>query len=171
LVVVEIGDKNATGDVHVFGVNPWWSRNLKIRSEAGVIAKEMNSKTSDKGTTMMFVGYKEHESESIRMCDPSTEHVVVSAVTWLRCLFYQMDVWEVLEPRGELEVIKDNESQIDLPVQPWGTVMWKDLLVTEPTRGVVMHSCHAIKPLEHPIYSSAVKLHYLGEITELDHEE
>ena len=38
---------------------------------------------------MMFIRYGESESDSIRMWDPSTEHVdVMHDVIWLRRMFY-----------------------------------------------------------------------------------
>ena len=72
---------------------------------------------------------------------------------------------------GELEVIQDIETQVEVPMQPGGNVMWKDLIVTGPTSGVVMQSGHAIKPSECLTYSPAVKLRYLGEMAELNHAE
>ena len=65
LVVVEVKGKIATRDKHMFGANPAWSRKLRVWGEAGVVAEGKDSKTGDKGATMMFVGYAERESDSV----------------------------------------------------------------------------------------------------------
>ena len=110
------------------------------------MAKGKNSKTGDKGTMKMFIGYGERESDSIRLWDPSTERVVVMRdVIWLKHVFYQVDFMDVLELEGELEVIEDIEMQVEVPMQPGGTVMSKDLIVTGPTSGVVMQSGHILR--------------------------
>ena len=69
LVVVEVGGKTATHDMHMFGANPSWAQKLCVWGEAGIVAEGKNSKTGDKGTTMMFVGYADCESDSVRMWD------------------------------------------------------------------------------------------------------
>ena len=61
LVVVEIKGKLATRGMHLFGANPTWSKKLHVWVEARVIAEGKDSKTGNKGTAMMFVGYAEHE--------------------------------------------------------------------------------------------------------------
>ena len=56
LVVVKIKSKLATRDMHLFGGNPTWSKKLCVWGKAGVVAEDKDSKTGDRGTTMMFVG-------------------------------------------------------------------------------------------------------------------
>ena len=56
LVVIEINGKLAMHDMHMFGVNPKWTRILHIWGEAGVMTVNKDSKTGDKGATMMCVG-------------------------------------------------------------------------------------------------------------------
>ena len=67
LVVIEVSGKIAMRDVHMFSVNPKWTRNLQVWGEAGVMTVRKDSKTGDKGTKMMFIGYGEHESDSVCM--------------------------------------------------------------------------------------------------------
>jgi hypothetical protein len=67
----------------MFGANPKWSKNLCIWGEAGVMTVGNDSKMGDRGTTM-FMGYSEHESDSIKMWDPSTNRVIMTYnVIWL----------------------------------------------------------------------------------------
>lgn len=49
LVIIEMKGKVATHDVHVFSVNPTWSKNLCVCGEAGVVAKGKDSKTGNRG--------------------------------------------------------------------------------------------------------------------------
>ena len=89
LVVVEVKGKIATRDMHMCGANPAWSRKLRVWGEAGVVAVGKDSKTGDKGATMMFVGYAERESDSVRMWDMRTSRVVVSRdIMWLKRMFF-----------------------------------------------------------------------------------
>ena len=55
LIVVEVGGKTATHDTHMFGANPSWDWKLHVWGEAGIVAEGKNSKTGDKGTTMIFL--------------------------------------------------------------------------------------------------------------------
>ena len=68
---------------------------------------------------MMFVGYAEQESESVRMWDPSTKRVVVMHdVVWLKRLYFQPnDVAGVLELDTEEGL--DNKSENDTVVKPF----------------------------------------------------
>ena len=54
LVVSEVGGKTTTCDVHMFGANSSWSRNVHVWGEFRVMAKGKNSKTGEKGMIMMF---------------------------------------------------------------------------------------------------------------------
>ena len=65
LIVVEIKGKIATHDMHMSGAIPMWSKKLWVWGEAGVIAEGKDSKTGDRGATMMFVGYAECKRDSV----------------------------------------------------------------------------------------------------------
>ena len=65
LVVVDIKGKIATQDAHMFGANPTWSNKLQVWGKAEVIAEDKDSKTGDKGATMMFVGCTECKNDSV----------------------------------------------------------------------------------------------------------
>ena len=53
--------------MHMFGVNPECTRNLYLWEEARVMTVGNDSKTGDKGATMMLVGYSKQESYCIGM--------------------------------------------------------------------------------------------------------
>jgi hypothetical protein len=78
LVVVDVKGQLVTLDVHMFGANPSWSNRLRVWGEARVVAEGKDSKTGDRGATMMFVGYAERESDSMRVWDMLTSRVIVS---------------------------------------------------------------------------------------------
>ena len=98
LVVVEIKGKLATHDMHLFGANPTWSKKLCVWGEAGVVAEGKDSKTGDRGATMMFVGYAEHKGDSVQMWDSCTARVIGSCdVIWLKRMFFKNDVTCVID--------------------------------------------------------------------------
>jgi hypothetical protein len=79
LKVVQVGDVIATRDVHVYGSNPAWLRNLMTFGEAGVVKDAKNAKTGNHRTTMMFIGYPENrEHDSVRMWNPKTNGISTS---------------------------------------------------------------------------------------------
>jgi hypothetical protein len=85
LVVIDVNGKEATRDMHMFGANPKWTKNLRVWGEGGVVTVGKDSKTGDKGTFMMFVRYDELKRESVGMWDPSTMRVVVTRdIIWLK---------------------------------------------------------------------------------------
>ena len=61
----------------MFGANPVWSQKLCVWGKVGVVAEGKDSKTGDRGATMMFFGYTERKSASVRMWDSRTARVVV----------------------------------------------------------------------------------------------
>ena len=67
LVMVEVGGKAEC--VICTCLNLSWSRRLLVWQEARVVAEGKNSKTGNKSTTMIFDGYAEQESDSVRMWD------------------------------------------------------------------------------------------------------
>jgi hypothetical protein len=76
--MAEIKGTLATCDMHIIGANPMGSKKLHVWGEARVIAEGKDSKTGDRGATMMFVGYAKHESDIVRMWDSQTTRVIVS---------------------------------------------------------------------------------------------
>ena len=108
LVVVEVGSKTTTCNVHMFGANPSWDQKLCVWGEARVMAEGKDSKTGNRGATMMFLGYAEHESDSVRMWDIHTSRVVVSRdVIWLKRMFFKEDTSGVIDLEA-LDNIEDN---------------------------------------------------------------
>lgn len=68
----------------MFVMNPKWSENLHIWGEATV---GKDSKMGDRRTAMLFMVHAEHESDSIRMGDPSTNRVIMTHdLIWLKCM-------------------------------------------------------------------------------------
>ena len=117
LVAVELKGKVATRDMHVYGANPRWACNLHTWGEAGVVKIGKNSKTGDRGTTMMFVGYPiDRESDSVRMWDPSTNRVVVTRdVIWLQQMHFERHIEDGINEydfnAGNEDVEDDHGSQ------------------------------------------------------------
>ena len=117
LVVIELQGKVATRDIHVYGANPKWACNLHTWGEAGVVKIGKNSKTGDRGTTMMFVGYPiDRESDSVRMWDPSTNRVVVTRdVIWLQRMHFERPVEEGIKEydfhAGDDNIEEDHGSE------------------------------------------------------------
>jgi hypothetical protein len=75
-----------------------WSRSLGIWGKAGVVTEGKDSKTGDEGATMIFIGYTEQESDSVRMWDMHTTRVIVTCdVIWLKQMFIQNDESGILE--------------------------------------------------------------------------
>ena len=108
LVAVKVGGKTATCDVYMFSANPTWSRKLRVSGEAGVITEGKHSTMGDKGATMMFVGYADRESDSVRMWDTRTARVVVTReVIWLKRMFFKDDVSDIIE-LDSLKEVGDN---------------------------------------------------------------
>ena len=109
LVVVDVKGKIATHDKHMFGANPSWSSKLKVWGEAGVVAEGKDSKTGDRGATMMFVGYADRESDSVRMWDMRTSRVVVSHdITFFKHMFFKDDASGIMD----LDTLEDLETEI-----------------------------------------------------------
>ena len=137
---------------------------------------------------MMFVGYADRESDSVRMWDMRTSRVVVSRdVVWLKCMFFKddttgvidLDTLEDLETESETEsdIVLDTKNEVDVTAtgpsgdqhnKSGGMVTWSIPLVTEPsiTR---TRTGRAIKPPDRLTYAPALELRYLGEMAELDH--
>jgi hypothetical protein len=191
LVVVKIKGKLATSDVHLFGANPTWSKKLRVWGEAGVVAEGKDSKTGDRGATMMFVGYAERESDSVRMWDSRTTRVVVSCdVIWLKRMFYKDDATGVidLDTFGDIEddsglgsgaglgsadgsdVINKGPTN-NQPFQSGGNVTWSTPLVNMPNDVRATRSGRIIRTPDRLTYAPAVELSYLGEMAELDKVE
>jgi hypothetical protein len=69
----------------MFDANPAWSKKQHVWGEAGVVAEGKDSKTGDRGATIMFVSYAKRESDSVGMWDSHATRVVVSRdVIWLK---------------------------------------------------------------------------------------
>ena len=66
LVVVKIKGRLATCDFQMFGANPTWSKRLHVWGKARVVAEGEDSKTGNRGATMMFVGFAECKSDSVQ---------------------------------------------------------------------------------------------------------
>jgi hypothetical protein len=187
-ILVDMKGQLVTGDVHMFVANPLWSNRIRVWGEDGVMAEGKDSKTGDRGVKMMFVGYAECESDSVRMWDMWTSQVIVSPdVIWLKRMFFKDDTTGVIDldtledletelgPESDIGLGTKNEDDVtakgpsnNQPDKLGGTVTWDSPLVTGPsiTR---TRAGHAIKPPDRLMYTPAVELRYLGEMAELDH--
>ena len=171
--------KLATREAHMFGANPSWSSKLRVWGEAGVVAEGKDGKTRDRGATMMFVGYADCESDSVRMWDKWTSHVIVTCdVYWLKHMLFKDDTVGVID----LETPEDLESELgaksvtglgtkneddvttsgpanNQPSGPGGKVTWGTPLITGPGTGRT-RAGHAVKPPDRLMYAPAVELRY-----------
>jgi hypothetical protein len=90
LHIVELNGEKKTRDQHVFGQNPKWVTHMRTFGEAGVVAEGKHGKIGDRGIPMMFVGYSDRESDSVRMWNPDTNGIVTSRdVVWLNRYFFK----------------------------------------------------------------------------------
>ena len=64
--MIDINHKIATLDAHMFGANPKWTEYLLIWGEAGVVTAGKDSKTGNKGATMMFIRYGERKVRAFK---------------------------------------------------------------------------------------------------------
>ena len=131
-------------DVHMFDANPTWAKILLVWGEAGVVAEGNDSKTGDRGATMMFMGYTKCKSDSVRMWDLHTSRVIVSQdVTWPKRMFFKNDASGIidLDTFGAIENTIGSEDGSDItstsptnkqPIQPEGRVTWASPLVNRP---------------------------------------
>ena len=134
---------------------------------------------------MVFVGYADRESDSVRMWDMRTSWVVVSRdVIRLKRMVIKDDVTSIIDlatpedPEAEsdtgLEIKGMDDTTMPEPNSDnqsnklGGTVKWASPMVTGPS---TMHTRagRAIKPPDRLTYAPAVELRYLGEMAELDH--
>ena len=146
--MVEIKGKLATRDMHLFGANPTWSKKLHVWGEVGVVAE---GKDSDRGATIMFVGYSGCKSDCVQMWDSHTARVTVRRdVKWLKRMFFKNDATGVidLDIFGAIEDDPGLESHVGLgpgdsndninkgptkPFQSGGGVRWSTPLVNTPS--------------------------------------
>jgi hypothetical protein len=191
LVMVEAKGKVATRDMHMFGANPMWSNKLRICGEAGVMAEGQDSKTGDRGASMMFVCYAERESDIVRLWDMHTSRVIVSRdIIWLKQMFFKddasgvidLDTLENLDCKLGLELVvglgaKDERNVTSTsptnnqPDKPGGSMTWQNPIVTGPGTVCTTSTGHVIRPPDRLTYAPAVELRDLGEMAELDHGE
>ena len=68
LMVVELGGKSLTRDIHVYGANPKWASDMQTWGKVGIVKEDKDGKMGDQGQDMIFVGYPfNQESDSVRM--------------------------------------------------------------------------------------------------------
>jgi hypothetical protein len=186
--VVEIKGKLDTHNMHLFGANPTWSKKLHDWGEAGVVAEGKDSKTGNRGITMMFVGYTERKSDSVRMWDSRTTRVIVSCdVIWLNRMLIKNDATGVidLDTFGVIEDDSGLESGTGLgsadvndvinkgltnnqPFQSGGGVMWASPVVNMPSEVPATRSGRIIRTPDRLTYAPAVEQRYLEEMAEVD---
>ena len=149
LRVVTVHEQSATGDVHVFGKNPNWSKNLWVWGKAGVVKEGPSGKNGDCGVEMMFASYSDCESDSVDMWDPATNGIVTTCnVIWMKCMFYEhpIEYYIDVDPveAKDADVIGTNDNSYDASTQDDDQsqtlqVHWADIVKSstslEPTAG------------------------------------
>jgi hypothetical protein len=77
LVVIELGGKLDTRDGHCFGGNPKWATEIHTFSEAAVVKEKKSDKSTDRGITVVFVGYStDRTSDCYRFWNPVKNSVI-----------------------------------------------------------------------------------------------
>ena len=123
---------------------------------------------------MMFVGYANCESDSIRMWDLVTARVIMKRdVIWLKKMFFKRDSPDVIEldTLADLENDETPTEADNQPEKPGGRVTWHSSVATPQESNRVTRSGCIIKTPDRLMYAPAVELRYLGEMVELDHKE
>jgi hypothetical protein len=142
LVMVKTKDKLATRDMHMFGTNPMWSKKLHVWGEVEAVAEGKDSKTGDRGATMMFVDYAECKNNSVQMWYSHTTRVIVSRdVIWLKRMFFENDASGVIDLNtfGAIEHDLGSETCSGLRSRDGSSVMSKgptDIQPYQPGGGV-----------------------------------
>ena len=163
LKLVELEGVTATRDVHMYGKNPSWTRNMRTFGEAGVVTEGKDKKLGNRGITMMFAGYPSNrEHDTVRMYNPITNRIITTRdVIWLKQFFYKrhdddLILWtetgtpvpiakpscdatdevEVEEAEDEVESTSDSdesEEEEDTENTIAQTIRWADELEQETT--------------------------------------
>ena len=112
LNVVTIKERTTMHDVHLFGINPLWTMILHTWGEARVVKSGKDGKTGNHGKAMMFIGYPpKRESNSVKMCNPSTNWFMVTCdIIWLKRMYYEKENETIikLDPFGMTEDAKED---------------------------------------------------------------
>ena len=90
LTAIDVEGKKMTRDQLVFGANNKWVNNMHTFGEAVVVAEGKDSKTGNRGTEMMFVGYPSNRSsDTFKLWNQNTNRVVTSRdVIWLKKMYF-----------------------------------------------------------------------------------
>jgi hypothetical protein len=129
LVVVELNGIRDTRDGHCFGSNPKWASKLCTFGEAAVVKKEKKSdKTTDRGITVVFVGYSlDRTNDCYRFWNPEKNSIIETcdAIFLNQMYFGRRDKTPMLEVEPEDEIVdagdmlaKDEGSDSDDEPKP-----------------------------------------------------
>jgi hypothetical protein len=128
LVVVELNGIRDTRDGHCFGGNPKWASELHTFGEAAVVKEKKSDKTTDRGTTVVFVGYSlDRMSDCYRFWNPDKNSIIenLDAIFLNQMYFGQKDQTPMLEVEPEDEIVdagdllaKDEGSDSDDEPKP-----------------------------------------------------
>jgi hypothetical protein len=107
LVVVELNAIQDTRDSHCFGGNPKWASELRTFGEAAVVKEKKSDKTTDRGITVVFMGYSlDRTSDCYRFWNPDKNSIIETgdAIFLNQMYFGRKDQTPMLEvePQDEM---------------------------------------------------------------------
>jgi hypothetical protein len=131
LVVVELNGIRDTRDGHCFGSNPKWASKLRTFGEAAFVKEKKSDKTTDRGITVVFVGYStDCTSDCYRFWNPDKNSVIATrdAIFLNQMYFGREDRTPMLQVEPEDEIVdagdllaKDEGSDSDDEPEPPAT--------------------------------------------------
>jgi hypothetical protein len=143
LVVIELGGKLDTRDGHCFGGNPKWATEMRTFGEAAVVKEKKSDKSTDRGITVVFVGYStDRTSDCYRFWNPVKNSVIETRDTIFlnQMYFNRKNQSPMLEVEPEDEIVdagdllaRDEGSDSDDKPEPPVTksVMFADAVDTK----------------------------------------
>jgi hypothetical protein len=131
LVMVKLNGIQDTHDGHCFGGNPKWASELRTFGEAAVVKEKKSDKTTDRGITVVFLGYSlDRTSVCYRFWNPDKNSIIETrtAIFLNQMYFGQRDKTPMLEVEPEDEIVDsddmfatDEGSDSDEEPEPHGT--------------------------------------------------
>jgi hypothetical protein len=90
LIAVTVNVETKTRYEHAVLLLPSFVKHLRTFGEAGIVKNEKDGKVSDRGITMMFVGYADgHAGNCYRMYNPVTSRVCESCdIIWMGRMYF-----------------------------------------------------------------------------------
>jgi hypothetical protein len=141
--VIKLNGIRDTRDGHCFRGNPKWASELRTFGEAAVVKEKKSDKTTDRGITVVFVGYSlDRTSNYYQFWNPDKNSIIETkdAIFLNQMYFGQKDQTPMLEVEPQDEIVdagdmlaKDEGSDSDDESEPpvTKTVAFADAIDTK----------------------------------------